>query len=256
MIEFENHQIYSVEDINSVVSKFWSNASRDEIDPILDACSETYKEIGEDGQVEFKSCAKAFVRTYVFLAAILPFGSEEWEKLSQFLTLLIPKLPSPEGDDLSNGILDSIDFDSYKNTILLERAIALENENSEIDPVPVGGGGGVSSPELDLLSAILSSFNIRFGDIPWSDEDKVKRIIEELPMQVAQSEIYQNAIKNSDSATARIESDAALAKVILAYMTSNMELFKNFQDNPSFKQWVQEYVFEATYNNGQQNIIL
>ncbi|MFR9597432.1 MAG: DEAD/DEAH box helicase family protein, partial [Rikenellaceae bacterium] len=244
----EQYQVYSSEDIDVVVGKLFSGASRSELDPILDSCKEIYKELGEDGQVDFKSSAKAFVRTYTFLAAILPFGSTEWEKLSQFLTLLIPKLPSPESEDLSKGILDNIDFDSYKNTIQSEVSISLDDEDAEIDPVPISAGGGISDPELDFLSMILNSFNTRFGDIPWSDEDKVRRVLAELPAEVAKSEVYQNAIKNSDEATARIESDAALQRVILEYMTSNMELFKNFNDNKSFKEWLQEYVFDATYN--------
>ncbi len=246
--KLEAHQVYSCDDIQQVAEMFWSNCQRVELDPILDHCSEVYKELDEDGQVEFKSCAKAFVRTYTFLAAILPFGSQDWEKLSQFLTLLIPKLPSPLSEDLSKGILESVDFDSYKNNILEERRIVLENEDAEIAPVPVEAGGGVSEAELDHLSAILKGFNIRFGDIPWSDGDKIEKLIQDLPAEVAKNETYQNAIKNADSQTARIESDAALSRVILAYMTSNMELFKNFHDNPSFKQWVQEYVFEATYS--------
>jgi hypothetical protein len=46
-------------------------ADRDKLDPILDACVAFYKEqLDEDGQVDFKGKAKAFVRTYGFLASI------------------------------------------------------------------------------------------------------------------------------------------------------------------------------------------
>ena len=38
----------------------------------------------------------------------------EWEKLSIFLNFLVPKLPSPIEEDLSKGILDAIDMDSYR----------------------------------------------------------------------------------------------------------------------------------------------
>lgn len=250
----EKYQIYDHSDINQLVIHFLSGDERSALDPILDRCAELYKELEERGQVDFKGCAKSFVRTYTFLAAILPFGSETWEKLSIFLTLLIPKLPSPQSEDLSKGILDSVDFESYKNNILEERAITLENESAEIAPVPVGGGGAVSEPELELLSSILNAFNERFGGIPWSDSDKVRKQIAELPLEVAKSVVYQNALKNSDAATARIESDAALLQVILGHMTSNIELFKNFQDNPSFKKWLQEYVFEATQSGREMQL--
>ena len=42
-------------------------------------------ELDEDGQVDFKGKAKAFSRTYDFLATILPYGVQGWEKLSIFL---------------------------------------------------------------------------------------------------------------------------------------------------------------------------
>lgn len=244
----EKHQIYNSTDINNVVELIYSGAERDQLDPILDQCTALYKQLDEDGQVNFKGSAKSFIRTYTFLAAILPFGSEEWEKLSIFLTFLLPKLPSPISEDLSKGILESIDFDSYKNVILEERAIRLENQDSEVAPVPVGSGGSLGEPEVEYLSAILNSFNTRFGDINWTDSDKVRKVIKELPAEVAKSEAYQNAMKNSDKQTAKIESDAALKQVIISYMTSNMELFKNFQDNSSFKKWLEDYVFQSTYN--------
>ena len=31
-------------------------------------------------------------------------------------------------------------------------------------------------------------------------------------------------------------------------MADNMELFKQFQDNPSFKKWLSDLVFNLTYN--------
>lgn len=68
--------------------------------------------LDEDGQVNFKGKAKAFVRTYAFLSAILPYASPEWEKLSIF-NFLLPKLPAPRDENLAEGILDAIDMDSY-----------------------------------------------------------------------------------------------------------------------------------------------
>ena len=40
-------------------------------------------------------------------------GNLDWEKLSIFLDLLIPKLPSPPEDDFVQRILEAIDLDSY-----------------------------------------------------------------------------------------------------------------------------------------------
>jgi type I restriction enzyme R subunit len=45
---------------------------------------------------------------------MLPFSNATWEKLSIFLNFLIPKLPAPKEEDLSKGILEAIDMDSYR----------------------------------------------------------------------------------------------------------------------------------------------
>ena len=64
---------------------------------------------------------------------------------------------------------------------------------------------------------------------------------------VSKDERYQNAIRNSSRDNARLESDRALLETILAIMNDNMELFKQYQGNPSFKQWLSDFVFNATY---------
>ena len=55
-------------------------------------------------------------------------------------------------------------------------------------------------------------------------------------------------MKNSDAQSARMESERALQQVIFEIMADNMELFKQFQDNPSFKKWLSDLVFNLTYN--------
>src|SRR5438034_3406958 len=111
----DNAQVYSPEHVQTLVDLFLSGAERDKLDPILDTCVAVYKErLDEDGQVDFKGKAKAFTRTYDFLGSILPYTNAGWEKLSIFLNFLVPKLPAPEETDLSKGILESIDMDSYR----------------------------------------------------------------------------------------------------------------------------------------------
>ena len=125
-----------------MVELYLGGADRDKLDPILDACVAVYSEqLDEDGQVDFKGKAKAFTRTYDFLASILPYTNAEWEKLSIFLNFLIPKLPAPKEEDLAKGILESIDMDSYRVEKKAALKVALPDEDAEIEPVPVSGGG-------------------------------------------------------------------------------------------------------------------
>jgi type I restriction enzyme R subunit len=241
-------EVYTVAQIETLITLYLQGAERDKLDPILDACIPQYKALSEDEQVAFKGAAKGFVRTYGFLGAILPIGNAEWEKLSIFLKLLIPKLPSPIEEDLSQGILESIDLDSYRPEAGQTIALALEDSDAEVDPVPTGMIHGKPEPELDLLTNILATFNDMFGNIQWSDTDNVRRQIAEIPSMVSKDEKYQNAMKNSDKQNARMESDRVLSSVVFDIMSDNMELFKQFNDNPSFKKWLSDMVFSLTYN--------
>lgn len=244
----ESYQVYSSDDVERLVGLYLNGADRDKLDPTLDACTAIYKQLDTDDQIKFKSAAKAFVRTYGFLGLILPYGNADWERLSIFLNLLIPKLPSPRDDDLSQGILEAIDLESYRNEARESMSIKLEDSDSEVAPVPAGKVGHIIEPEMDLLSVILSDFNDMFGNINWNDADNVRRQILEIPAMVSRDEKYQNAMKNSDEQSARLESERALQQVIFAIMADNMELFKQFQDNPSFKKWLSDLVFNLTYN--------
>lgn len=87
-----------------------------------------------------------------------------------------------------------------------------------------------------------------FGNINWNDADNVQRQILAIPEMVSKDKKYQNAMKNSDEQEARTESERALQQVIFSIMADNMELFKQFQDNPSFKKWLSDMVFNLTYN--------
>lgn len=243
----EDYQVYSEAHVEKLVDLYLNGAERDRLDPILDACAAVYKDLDTEDQIKFKSAAKAFCRTYGFLGAILPYGNADWERLSIFLNLLIPKLPSPRDDDFSEGILDVIDLDSYRLEAQECMSIKLEDADSEVPPVPAGKTGHIVNPEMDLLSIILNDFNDMFGNINWNDADNVRRQILEIPDMVAKDERYQNAMKNSDEQNARMESERALQQVIFAIMADNMELFKQFQDNPSFKKWLSDLVFNMTY---------
>ena len=201
--------------------------------------------------MDFKGKAKAFLRAYGFLAAILPFTNAEWEKRSIFLTFLVPKLPAPVEDDLSKGILEAIDMDSYRVEKQAVQDIQLPDEDAEIEPVPTDGGGQKPDPEMDRLSNIVREFNDLYGDIEWNDRDKIERLIsEELPAKVAADHAYQNAVANSDAQNARIEHDRALQRAMTELIADHTEFFKQFSDNQSFRQWLSARLFTETYNPG------
>ena len=247
--DLDGAQVYSPDQVTTFVKRFLADVDRDQLDPILDQCVAVYiNDLDEDEQVAFKSKAKGFVRTYAFLSSILPYNNLDWEERSTFLNFLIPKLPAPEDPDLSKGILEMIDMDSYRVEKRAIRNIILEDEDAEIDPVPGEGGGGRREPELDRLSNIIAEFNNLFGGIEWEDADRIHQMItEDIPAKVAEDNAFRNARQNSDRENARIEHDKALGQVMVSIMKDDTQLYQQFEDNEDFRRWVGQKVFSLTY---------
>ena len=92
-------------------------------------------------------------------------------------------------------------------------------------------------------------FNDQFGNVPWTDADRIHKLItEDIPNRVAADKAYQNAQRHSDEQNARIEHDKALQRVMTALLKDDTELFKQFVDNESFRRWLTDTVFSLTYS--------
>ena len=245
--QLDSPQVYTPQQVDELVEGYLSGKDRGELDPIADACVAPYLALSEDGQVAFKGSAKAFVRLYAFLSQVLPYANAEWEKLSIFLNFLIPKLPAPADEDLSKGILETVNMDSYRAEKQAAERLSLDDEDAEIGPVPTGGGGGSQSePELEPLSRIIATFNDTYGT-DFTDADRVAELIRTLPEQVVADTAYRNARRNSDAQNARIEHDAALRRLITSMVRTNTELFRTYTENHDFRAWLNDQIFWLTY---------
>ena len=239
-------QVYSQDDIDTVVQRWLNGEDRATLDPLLDSCVERYLAMDEDPQVSFKGSAKSFTRLYAFLSQILPYSNAGWEKLSIFLNLLIPKLPAPQEDDLSLGILESVDMESYRAEKQATTHIVLADEDAEIDPIQAERSGGIQEPLLEPLSLILDEFNKRWGDF-FSDPEQAKELIKAMPEKVNKDTAYQNAKMYSDRQNAQVEHDAALKRQVVAMLRCNTEFYKKYTEDPDFQEWLNTEMFRETY---------
>lgn len=243
--EIESANIYTEEDVRVLNEKYWSGAEREQLDPIINQSVERFKLLDESAQVRCKSSIKSFLRTYPFIAAVMPFKSQEWEMLNTYYMLLVHKLPVLKGEDFTEGLLEAIDFDQYRLVKGAEHKIELENTNSEIDPIPVGQPKGKSEPVMEKLSDILDEFN----GINWLNVGEAKRQLEQLPQRLQADEAFVNAVRNSNRETAMQQFSSSMMKIAVQMLNENTEFTRNYLDNPDFMNFINQRVFQTTYNS-------
>ena len=161
------------------------------------------------------------------------------------MTLLLPKLPAPKENDDTKDLLKYIELESYRAQKKETMDISLEDEDYKIYPITVGSYT-VTDPEKDYLSLILDDFHKIWGDLNWQDADNVKATIKQVQLTVSKDEKYQNAMKNADKKTAKDEGEGATDRAMHSLMTDSMELYKQYADNPSFRLWLVDTIFNGT----------
>ena len=244
LMQIEEANIYTEEEVRELNEKYWSNAPRETLDPIVNKAVERFKTLEDNTQITTKSCIKGFLRTYPFIAAVMPFKSTEWEMLDTYFSLLVHKLPKLTGEDFTEGLLESIDFDKYRLIKNDEKKIELENKNSEIEPIPVGTAKGPQEPDLVKLSDILSEWN----NLHFSNMEKAKEQLEELPERLRADETFVNAAKNSNKETAMQQCAASLMMIVAGMLNENTEFCRYYLDNPDFMAAINNRVFDSVYS--------
>jgi len=243
----ETFEVYNEYQLTDFFTKYVNGEERTKLDPIIDSSASIFKnDLDKDKQIDFKLKAKSFLRVYSYLGKILEFNYPEWEQLWWYLKFLVPKLFIENTDDLADGILESIDMDSYRPSKETIKDITIDDTLGEIDPIPVDVKGGNPDPELDTLENILSIFNQKFGDIEWSDKDKVRKILtEQLPAEMKAHQETMDAVKFSDKQNAKITSDKKLEEIMQQYLFSQTEIFKRFTEDQDFQRRYKEFIFDT-----------
>jgi type I restriction enzyme, R subunit len=246
----EKFEIYNEEVVKDFFEKYSGNADRNILDPIIDSAAHIFKyDLNKDQQIDFKIKVKSFLRTYSYLAKLLDFGNLYWEQLWWYLKYLLPKLSIDSEGDLAAGIIEAIDMESYRPAKQGTDKIKLAEDPGFVTPIPVGVGAGNSENEFDTLENILKIFNHRFGDIDWTDKDKVNKILtEQIPSDMRADVRIMDAINTSpDKQNAKISSDKKLDELMQQYLFTQTEIFKKFSTDPDFQRRYKEFIFDTLW---------
>ena len=86
----------------------------------------------------------------------------------------------------------------------------------------------------------------------WTRYMPSRKMINDIIESVRKDERYNNAMQYSDKQNARDESDRAAHEAVLNSMQSGLELFREVQNNPSFRKWLFDSAFNSTYQTNSQ----
>lgn len=245
------YQVYTNAQVQEFSDKIVQNVPVDQLHIILDAAANVFRTtLDEKSQEDFRAKCKSYVRLYVFLAQIVPFTNPYLERLYIFLNHLQNKIQREQGEDLAQGVLDTIDLDSYRLQRQGEFNITLE-QGKELMPSSEMGSG-VAEPEMETLSNIVKAFNDRFGTT-FTNEDKVRRMTAELMQDVKTDQAAMDNINASlnknDIQNAQITFTDILKEKMINHIDSNFEVFKEYNDNPEFKAFLAGQMFKLLIND-------
>ncbi|MGI9255515.1 MAG: type I restriction endonuclease subunit R [Salinispira sp.] len=163
----------------------------------------------------------------------------------------------------SNTIADKITEDPYRILIVADKFLTgydeplmhtmyVDKALADIKAVHALSRLNRAHPQKEeFLDTIdMDSYRAEVQDgmnIALPDEDGKLDPIPSADGDVAADSAYQNAVKNSDTYNARIEHDNALERVMTNFMGDHTELYKQFSDNPYFKKWLGNVIFNAAY---------
>ena len=245
--------VFTRAEAENLVKLYTDGAGREKIDPVLDMHASICRELDAEVQTKFKRTARAFVRAYNFLGAVLPCCNAGWERLCIFLTLLLPKLTFVRGDDFPSGLADRVDLESYRVEAERTMSLALEDTDAVISPAQVPTTAKNPEPEKDLLSLIVSEFNRRFRDSECRNAESVCRKIYYLAEKFSSESKFRNALNNSDEQGLQFEIAEALQQELASIAAISSELYGLFHGNEDFRKWLILLIVKVVCN-GRVNL--
>ena len=143
---------------------------------------------------------------------------------------------------MARGILDNVDFESYR--ILLDKTqdIILSG-NGELSPPKANGSSKTKESELEELENIVREFNERYGSIDFGESDKVSRILYNIKEDIAKDEMFLDSLGDSDMQNLRIEFNEIFNKKYQNIVNTDFTLYQQLNDNKDFRERIAQAIF-------------
>jgi type I restriction enzyme R subunit len=198
----------------------------------------------EDNAAEFRGHLERFTKLYSFVSQILPAPDAEAEKLYQYGSLLLRRLPGRGEGGLSLG--DHLILTHLRLAKTGDHDLSLSDGGSVMLPGFGGDGAGTHRTEevKALLSELLRMVNERFGmDLGKADQLVFEQIIEEM---VDDPELAATANANSLE-NFRFGFDRKFEPAVMERYDSNIALIDRLLSDERLSELVRGYLVGEVY---------
>lgn len=217
-----------------------------------DPAVERFRDLDDEEAELFRTALRDFVRTYAFLAQIMPFTDPDMERLYYYGKYLLTRLPTVN----QGGAVDldeSVVLTHLRTELISDQSDISPDEGSDEPLISGGTGEGrqVSTPE-ERLSELIAALNERFG-LDLTDADRIL-FEQQTEVMVADPDVLDAARGNNDFDQFRVFAGPLMDALFVDRHAANGDLFKAYFDNPEFRSMIHAAVLPAVYATARDDV--
>ncbi len=248
----EESQVFWKSEVESFAQIFFmprqsqSKGDQAKLYAILDPAVDRFKALPEKEQEDFRNALVSFVRTYAFLAQIMPFSDAELEKMYAYVRLLRNCLPKKKTDKFD--LNDEVALQYYRLQKISEGKIELEmDEEYELGPSITEAGLLREEPDEDYqrLSEIIALVNERYAT-EFSDADRL--IIDQVEDDILRNEAIMSQAKANSKTNFKYPFREELVDLLLERMDRNEDFVMKIVNDENLRGKLEEYFISRIYN--------
>jgi type I restriction enzyme R subunit len=243
-----NWKVFITNDVNAWCEIWFRNrmnptgGEHKQLNSLLDAVVERFKDLGEEDQNLFKGQLVSFRNLYSFVSQIIPYQDSDHEKLYTYARFLLTKLPLT-ADRTNVQVDDEVELQYYRLQKISEGAINLKVGEPEALYGSTAVGTGQADEEVQL-STLVSRLNERFGteftpaDQLFFDQVRETAVANE---QLRQA-VLANSIENFEPVF-----NKQLENLFIERIDGNEDIFVRLMNDEAFKSIAANHLMRAVY---------
>lgn len=248
--QLDEAQVYWESEVEAFAKIFFKPANKQKekdqakLYSIIQPAIDRFSNLDEEKQQAFRDTLTAYVRTYAFLAQIMPFSDLELEKLYGFARLLRNALPKIEVDRFE--LNDEVALKYYRLQKISEGNIPLSEEGKvELPPaVTESGLGGKEEEDLAKLTEIIQIINDKYLT-EFADADKL--FIDQVEEDILQNEKIMQQAKTNSKDNFKYPFGEDLLDMIVQRMEKNEDFATKFLNDKNIREKLEDYFISRIY---------